>query len=1542
MGLKNCTGEVQALLDELSTEELKKVLLDANRNISCDVDGEPVHRIVIDVDVSIIFHKLHVAGDSPDSIVMKTARFLIKLSKYGFIVTPICDGKRSGTKLDSVLRKAKSMRSSIKSRNARYELVRQRQLAVNDPNTYSGPDFEKNLKKLERTGSKKPRAVMRPDFPHDLQKYLQDEGALRQNEKGGFVCAVIEAEFQADCLLAKRYKDKKCSIILSSDTDFLTYVGTDIILLCSHKFLGGRFQKYEDMHISQIRLMFASNVKLRQAATVVENHRQQEGGRATVTIKPAKYDIFGRLEHQDPRTRALMAVGLGCDVLPPSGVHHIGPTFFDGPKKENELTLGRNDTEESEEGSLRYSFNNEKLTKFFACVLGGTSKNKVTSAMMDDVDTTRVNAYVEALLYEPVNEKSSQTRRYLHSPPTQLTEYCSDFCPTSAESFTIVPQVLITCPGPSPNGNESHKIMKEDTYHNSCHGCHTTICKFCVCNHESLFYCCKCYAAKATADVEGFEYASMTKIELANEIKRNAPGGAYRDLNIKDISLKRLQDLYVKVVLGLDLPDVCERAKFPLQSPEEYDADERRNTLTKVNIPLQYGSFISDVTLRDHVPDVIIILSDMIDFNSSKHYVPQMFCDIAQRCRTSKDKDAHRLLERFLRHVTDPKMQRLALEHVEFFKCTDKEQIGLSISTNVPASMQDQMYCTTSSIRSDGTLLCAKCNCKVGGHKKERFGCVHTLPCLGKLTVLLTSGGLSDDILFELQAMIADGRFIWDTISVEKRDRFERSVRILIASSNSCKQRKNLSLLTIGEILAEHFSVGTDRTRCRTRIEVDPRMHRPLVDLQNESVFKKGRRIFNLLEDDLDADDENPSPDHDELNDPAYDRIQILLNHIHADTLESVGHSLLRYRANKFEIDMQSEDATNLCSRWDKLLQEASFRSMPSASDTPTHDTPRPPTPDTPTHDTPLPSHRSNMRSAPPTHCSPPITRSRSNMRSAPPTRLSPPITRSRSNMRSVPPTRLSPPITRSRSNMRSVPPTRRSPPTSHSRSNRRSSNSIRMRSAIKRKPAKRKSPQWKRYCCFPKCNYTNLDPDTTFRRLPQKPTSKPKSFASKPEVRRNHCIAMKKYELWSKIGIPIEKYTKKDSRVCNHHIWKHVNVEIGDGTYHDIEVIEPKGILETSLPTLRLSREQLDCIKDVEQIIFPDNHHRLSDEIRRNLTKMLEEQVRKRTHDEATPTITPVQKKSKTHQPACVKPDDIDSEIQRRTGFKSQKHLLAYIIIVSDGDIDMISERNTELTWYEEWVFSFEFIWGRTRSRWLDRSKDWSKCHKRLHVVLRAKLDKMILARNRWPMYASHEEDMALRSPDWNSKYGDERLVFWDDTNINLNYKPSAAEIEALTYSVYYGSNCAKGGVAIQCAGWIRTQQLYTGGCSDTKYLETSGILKEQEAFAARDEVSGRVKPFMNVLDKGYRCTLTLFEHGQQTVMQPMFSHSDRQFTSNEALISSSVASDRAGNERAVNRVKSSWLIKNGVRPNGSFTLMNSIWIAYGFQVNFMYKSVF
>ena len=85
----------------------------------------------------------------------------------------------------------------------------------------------------------------------------------------------------------------------------------------------------------------------------------------------------------------------------------------------------------------------------------------------------------------------------------------------------------------------------------------------------------------------------------------------------------------------------------------------------------------------------------------------------------------------------------------------------------------------------------------------------------------------------------------------------------------------------------------------------------------------------------------------------------------------------------------------------------------------------------------------------------------------------------------------------------------------------------------------------------------------------------------------------------------------------------------------------------------------------------------------------------------------------------------------------------------------------------------------------------------------------------------------------------------------------------------------------------------------------------------------------------------LPAWRAGRQQVLQPVFAQSDRKFTGRETIKSAEIATDRSGNERAVNRAKQCGFIKRGIPQNGNPKLTDDAWLAWSFTSNFMYRAV-
>jgi hypothetical protein len=104
------------------------------------------------------------------------------------------------------------------------------------------------------------------------------------------------------------------------------------------------------------------------------------------------------------------------------------------------------------------------------------------------------------------------------------------------------------------------------------------------------------------------------------------------------------------------------------------------------------------------------------------------------------------------------------------------------------------------------------------------------------------------------------------------------------------------------------------------------------------------------------------------------------------------------------------------------------------------------------------------------------------------------------------------------------------------------------------------------------------------------------------------------------------------------------------------------------------------------------------------------------------------------------------DERIKIQTGFPSLIALLGFIAVVCDGDIDEITSSSSNLTWFEEWFLFMEVIYGKTVPRWSDVSIKYDASDRTLRKIFIKKLNKVLSVRERWPRYATYNEDKTYR----------------------------------------------------------------------------------------------------------------------------------------------------------------------------------------------------
>lgn len=294
--------------------------------------------------------------------------------------------------------------------------------------------------------------------------------------------------------------------------------------------------------------------------------------------------------------------------------------------------------------------------------------------------------------------------------------------------------------------------------------------------------------------------------------------------------------------------------------------------------------------------------------------------------------------------------------------------------------------------------------------------------------------------------------------------------------------------------------------------------------------------------------------------------------------------------------------------------------------------------------------------------------------------------------------------------------------------------------------------------------------------------------------------------------------------------------------------------------------------------------------------------------------------------------------EVKRLTSFEDLKLLLSYVTMICDGDLTTMTSTNSALTWLEEWVLCLEFLWGHCMNRCADYETVYKCRSKSVQKVIRSRVRQILCMREGWPMYASYGEDAKFRDTNWNGHFDQttgHRVVMHDLTNIPMA-TPNDAAMQCALYNSYYGMCCAKAKVAVQLCSWIHGLPLNTGHSDDTRFIQDTEILQKQKVFAENDKSS--TKPFLNIFDKGYQCTLMASQHNQKC-LQLAFAEFDKQFADNLTLYSGAVAVVRSGNERAVNRCKMSWVLKKGaIEQKWDVDFLCDVWEAWTFQVNFMF----
>lgn len=257
------------------------------------------------------------------------------------------------------------------------------------------------------------------------------------------------------------------------------------------------------------------------------------------------------------------------------------------------------------------------------------------------------------------------------------------------------------------------------------------------------------------------------------------------------------------------------------------------------------ASFIRDNSLTLYKKlDIVYLLPRLVHASHIKNgteiekiisILPDMIVDFAQRSRFHS---GYRLLKRAVRHAMDPEGCSIMSSNCYIVECQDT--IGIHISHIVKASMKKEAYRTNVSFTTSTDILAVSCTCKSGSINDEKIICVHVLPVLLQLAILLFDG-LSEHLLCELANDLDPD--IETILNNEQTIKLKDSLGLLRrANSDIDIVNNNLTI----NILLSKYNVGTQSYKKGPGPPTIEAKLGPLRDFKLENPFMKAKRAFEI------------------------------------------------------------------------------------------------------------------------------------------------------------------------------------------------------------------------------------------------------------------------------------------------------------------------------------------------------------------------------------------------------------------------------------------------------------------------------------------------------------------------------------------------------------------------------------------------------------------------------------------------------------------------------------------------------------------------
>ena len=688
----------------------------------------------IDVDDNALAFKMHNSNKLLSETLYLMAHHLKQLAfSGGFIITVIFDGSfRPDCKRASLNRRKKSCIDDANRFFCRFKAL---ELSSKVEKGDSGVKealalYNAECAKLESSCSK--QLIIPENVGQLFSERLMMTEACSPNENGGYVLErVLTSAFQADALIARRFKGGLSDLIYGNDSDYFVLLGADCIMMWNMKLSkrkSGRGRKRKeqsrddngetyDATSLEVELYGASNEKMKKYKEKLE---------ATSPTLPknlnwveAKHPFFKSF---DPVFRVIVAIILGCDVY--DGIKGWGPSKIEVKindiRKKSSSTMSDSDLVPSLMSSICLAINADEnvidtLISSFIYEPGIVNEDK---SLLDDVllPGDDINTH-EARS----NGTSVVEEKYVHQPP-------DDFIfPTYLKSFDVRSQTHDNHDNPSTsssptqhygpplfqcksfNGYRPHFFMQHEGRH-QCAKCSEHFCKTCSFlpqddktkrkNSEFPVYyksgcdvvlCLDCFKSTRHGENQVNDELATSSVPL-ERMRRILNEKVGLQLSVDDISPVEVMDMYHMYIASptnsrdaIHLASASSRIKFPFFPSQFIDDDKKIVRVGKEPFDLTDGGrFISDPqTIPDHhISSVLNILASLLRYDEESlpqndnvyvgkyDYLPTLFLTMAYYSRVDS---GYRLLDRCARHTCDPKGPSIINQAAQFFEYEESE-----------------------------------------------------------------------------------------------------------------------------------------------------------------------------------------------------------------------------------------------------------------------------------------------------------------------------------------------------------------------------------------------------------------------------------------------------------------------------------------------------------------------------------------------------------------------------------------------------------------------------------------------------------------------------------------------------------------------------------------------------------------------------------------------------------------------------------------------------------------------------------------------------